>query len=205
MTTLRSCLRLPIPEIEDAKRLLDSAATAHVAGDFDAAAKLLEQANMPVVRAWTESLWGARSPYAPKKAKASVATARAKERMPSSFLQAQLHGRDGYSCRYCGIPVIRKQIREYFRSNYPTLQIWGRKNVEQHAAFQAMWAQYDHVIPHSAGGQNEIGNLVVTCAPCNFAKMDCTLEEAGLADPRSRSPVITTWDGLERVLHRAAR
>ena len=160
---------------------------------------------MPAVREWTESLWGAKSPYAPKKAKPSVATARAKERMPSAFLQAQLHGRDGYTCRYCGIPVIRKQIREYFRSNYPTVQIWGRKNLEQHAAFQAMWAQYDHVIPHSAGGQNEIGNFVVTCAPCNFSKMDCTLEEAGLVDPRSRLPVATAWDGLERLLHRAAR
>jgi len=203
VTALRTCLRPPIPEIDEARRLLDLAATAHVAGDFGSAASLFVQADMPEVRAWTESLWGAKSPYAPKKQKSAVATRRAKERMPPAFVQTQLHIRDGYSCRYCGIPVIRKQIREYVRSSYPTLKIWGRKNAEQHAALQAMWAQYDHVVPHSAGGLNDIGNLVVTCAPCNFAKMDCTLEEASLLDPRSRLPVVATWDGLERILRSA--
>jgi hypothetical protein len=92
-----------------------------------------------------ESLWGAKSPYAPSRkrlgAKAPVQPfgAKVSARMPSIAVQRQLHARDGYHCRFCGIPVIRKQIRQHFARLYAHLKIWGRKNVEQHAAFQAMW------------------------------------------------------------------
>lgn len=30
----------------------------------------------------------------------------------------------------------------------------------------------DHVIPRSKGGGNNLGNLVLACAPCNQAKAD---------------------------------
>ena len=43
-------------------------------------------------------------------------------------------------------------------------------------------------------------NLLITCAPCNYARMSFTLEEVGLADPRKREPVRSTWDGLERIM-----
>jgi hypothetical protein len=203
MSNIRTCLREPVPALQVAADLLDRAASAHIKGDRVLAASLIDQANLQDVRNWTESLWGAKSPYAPKVRKASLARARVKERMPSQFLQAQLHKRDGFRCRYCGVQVIRKVVREYFRAQYPTLKLWGRKNCEQHAAFQAMWAQYDHVTPHSSGGANDMENLIVTCAPCNFAKMDFTLEECGLVDPRPRAFDIGTWDGLERVLKHA--
>jgi hypothetical protein len=203
MNNLRTCLRAPVPSLQIAADLLDQAATAHVEGNRALAAHLITRANMPEVRAWTESLWGAKSPYAPKVRKNAIGKARIKERMPSLFQQLQLHKRDGFACRYCGVPVIRKAIREYFRNAYPELALWGTRNIDQHAAFQAMWAQYDHVQPHSAGGTNEMGNLIVTCAPCNFAKMAFTLEECGLVDPRLRVPAIGPWDGLERVVRHA--
>jgi hypothetical protein len=63
-----------------------------------------------------------------------------------------------------------------------------------------MWAQYDHVVAHARGGDNSIENTIVTCAPCNFAKMNYTLDELGLSDPRTRHPFKSDWDGLERVL-----
>ena len=200
MTNLRTCLRAPIPEIAHAAKLLDEAASAHLSGNFELATQLLNESNFPTVRAWTESLWGAKSEYAPKKSLKSAPAARALERMPSSAMQLKLHARDGYHCRFCEIPVIRKAVRVRFRLLYPDVKIWGRKNSEQHAAFQAMWAQYDHVDPHSAGGANDLDNLIVTCAPCNYARMDCTLEEAGLLDPRLRSRSFAPWDGLERML-----
>jgi 5-methylcytosine-specific restriction endonuclease McrA len=77
---------------------------------------------------------------------------------------------------------------------------WGDRNAEQHAGLQAMWVQYDHVVPHARGGDNALTNLVVACAPCNCARMDYTLEEVGLLDPRTREPVRSSWDGLERLL-----
>lgn len=63
-----------------------------------------------------------------------------------------------------------------------------------------MWLQYDHIVPHARGGDNSIGNVVVTCAPCNYARMDYTLDELGLENPLSREPRQSNWDGLERVL-----
>jgi 5-methylcytosine-specific restriction endonuclease McrA len=201
--TARNCLREPIPEIEVAARLLDAAVTAHLEGHAELVERLVRQANMPAIREWTDSLWGANSPYAPSRksspSRAPLAVhARESERMPSAEYRRHLHLRDGYHCRFCGIPVIRKEVRQRFRKRYPQLSIWGRRNVDQHAAFQAMWAQYDHVVPHSAGGGNGLDNLVVTCAPCNYSRMDFTLEESGLVDPRIRAPVSSKWDGLER-------
>lgn len=196
---LRHCLRDPVPEIEEAARLLDRAVSAHLVGDFALTRQLVLEANMPAIRAWTESLWGAKSGYAPKRPTGSVTRAdRSLKRMPLLGVQRELHRRDGYHCRFCGIPVIRTQIRERFTKLYRDVPIWGRKNIEQHAAFQAIWAQYDHVVPHSAGGGNDMENMIVTCAPCNYARMECTLGESGLADPRTREPRQSSWDGLER-------
>ncbi len=62
--------------------------------------------------------------------------------------------------------------------------------------------QFDHLLPHSRGGDNSLSNVVATCAGCNYGRMDYTLEELGLIDPRSRALPESEWDGLERVLAR---
>ena len=194
-------MRDPVPEIDQAAHLLDDAVTAHLNGNRSLAKQLILDANLPAIRDWTESLWGANSPYAPKKTTTSArGDTRHAERMPSSSVCRNLHLRDGYHCRFCGIPVIRTAVRKGICKAYPELNIWGRRNVEQHAAFQAMWAQYDHVVPHSAGGGSDFENLIVTCAPCNYSRMECTLEQSGLADPRQRVPRRSAWDGLERFI-----
>ena len=196
------CLREPILEIEHAAAMLAEAVTEHLAGRRREAAALIVKANMPSVRCWTESLWGksgeyaSSGPYLPSPA----FMASTSKRMPSLQLQRELHRRDGYYCRFCGIPVIRKQVRERIRKLYPEVQVWGRKNVEQHAAFQCMWAQYDHLVPHSRGGENRLTNLVITCAPCNYGRMQYTLQEAGLANPLDRAPRVGSWGGLEQLL-----
>lgn len=120
--------------------------------------------------------------------------------MPDDAMRRALLDRDGHYCRFCGVPVIRKEVRYHFQKLHPDLQLWGKRNVDQHAAFQALWAQYDHVVPHSRGGATDLDNLVVTCAPCNFARMELTIEEVGLEDPRARPPVRGAWTGLEEVL-----
>ncbi|WP_425228969.1 HNH endonuclease [Sphingomonas sp.] len=74
----------------------------------------------------------------------------------------------------------------------------------KHAAFMCLWLQYDHLLPNSRGGESSIDNVVVTCAACNFGRMEATLEEARLENPflRERDPKREpcAWDGLERLL-----
>lgn len=201
----RLFFREPIPEIYDAARYLDEAVSAHLLGRFDRAEELISLADIPAIREWTDSLWGKNSPYVqyrpvPGTPPDTLKDQRVKERMPTLSEKNQLLMRDGYHCRFCGIPVIRKEIREHFKKLYPRLGLWGKKNIEQHAAFQAMWVQYDHVLPHARGGNNDLDNMVITCSGCNYGRMSYTLDEVGLADPRARKPVTSSWDGLERLL-----
>lgn len=198
---LRSCLWPPVPQIAVAAKLLDHAVGAHLDGDFHRAALLISEANLDEIRRWTEGLWGKHSQYVRPRMVTNAPphlppADRVPVRMPNLVERQRLELRDGLHCRFCGIPLIRKDVREKIRKSYPT--IWGRKNIDQHAAFQAMWLQYDHVLPHARGGDNRFENLVITCAPCNYARMDFTLEELGLRDPREREPVRSSWDGLER-------
>ncbi len=200
---LRLCLRDPIPEIADAARYLDEAVSAHLAGRADLADELIRLADMPAITSWTESLWGTKSPYVQPRSVAGEPPSlpkdeRVKVRMPTAAEKQELHRRDGYHCRFCGIPLIRKEIRERIRAIYPDALRWGPKNADQHAAFQALWLQYDHVLPHARGGTNDPDNILITCAPCNFGRWHYTLREVGVADPRTREPVRSGWDGLER-------
>ena len=199
----RTCLRTPIPEIADAARYLDAAVSAHLAGRRDLADALIRLADMPAVRDYTESLWGTASPHihfraVPDAPPSLARDQRIKVRMPTTAEKALLHQRDGFHCRFCAMPVIRAEIRSRIRAAYPEALPWGTKNSEQHAAFQCMWLQYDHVLPHARGGNNDLSNVIITCAPCNYARWNKTLAECGLTDPFSREPVRSTWDGLER-------
>lgn len=198
----RICLRDPIPEIAEAARLLESAVRAHLHGNPKLAHELIRDTNLLVIREWTESLWGSNSPYVEYRpiqdAPPSIPKdQRIKLRMPTTAEKNALHQRDGFQCRFCGIPLIRKEVRERIKKAYPDALSWGSRNIEQHAAFQAMWLQYDHVLPHARGGDNSLDNVVITCAPCNFGRMNWTLDEVGLIDPRTRQPVRSTWTGLE--------
>ena len=173
----RNCLRDPIPEIFDAARYLDAGVTAHLSGNSHLAKELIRLADMPELREWTESLWGSNSPYVKHRVVSEAPPnlprdQRVEARMPSSAEKKSLHDRDGYHCRFCGIPVIRLEIRNAIKMVYPEALPWGSKNREQHAAFQAMWLQYDHVLPHARGGSNELDNIVITCAPCNYGRGD---------------------------------
>lgn len=202
--TLRTCLRDPIPEIGMAARLLDQAVSAHLQGDLTLARQFLLESNMPAVRQWTDSLWGKSSQYAPNKrimGKASSSQkTRVPDRMPNAHTRRALLARDGNHCRFCGIPLVRAEVRRRLVALYPELKLWGRKNPEQHAALQCMWVQYDHLVPHAHEGENSTENLLITCAPCNYGRMDFTLEESGLSDPFLRPPIKDAWDGLERLL-----
>ena len=198
---MRRCLREPIPEIAQAARYLDEAVAAHLLGSTRRADKLIRRADMPIIREWTETLWGPGGPHARPVRIVPRAIAPEKVipiRMPNASEKRLLLQRDGYHCRFCGIPVIRAEVRARIKKSYPEALPWGRTNQSQHAGFQAMWVQYDHVVPHAHGGTNDLHNLVITCAPCNYGRTDRTLEEVDLVDPREHPPVISSWNGLER-------
>lgn len=200
----RRCLRPPIPEIVEAQRLLDDAGNAHLAGEWERAASQIEAANMRAIWDWTESIWGRHDkriirerpdPQAP----AIIAGRgnRPQPRCPTAVTKRQVIARDGYRCRFCGIAVIDKSIRVMLRAAYPEALPWGKKNRDQHAAFQCMWLQYDHIVPNGRGGESTVDNLVVTCAPCNFGRMDRPLAQVGILPPAPPSP--SDWDGLMRL------
>lgn len=205
MTTLpglKRCFREPIAEVYDAARYLDAAVSAHMSGNRSLAAQLFAVADDSKVWAWTDSIWGKKSPYVrvtrlPAPAEAAPLQ---EQRMPHASQIAQLIQRDGHHCRFCGLPVVRAEVRRKIVKAYPDVVRWEKGNQNQHAAFQALWAQYDHVVPFARGGTNELGNLVVTCAACNYGKMSYAVEELGLFDPRLYPPVQSSWDGLERFL-----
>ena len=161
---------------------------------------------MPEVRDWVESLWGSTSVQIHRFRKVEGAPPtldgndRDPKKKPERKLQQSIIHRDGYRCRFCGIPVIHDKIRNAMRRHYGDALPWGRTNTGQHAAFQCLWLQFDHVLPHSRGGPTDFDNLIITCGPCNFGRSDWTLEEVGLIDPRARPVTRTDWDGLERFV-----
>lgn len=203
---LPRCFRDPIPEIAEAARHLDAAVSAHLAGDAQTAGQLIRIADIPSIRDWTESILGRKSPYvrflgAPKPG----VVARCPQRMPTALEKRQLHQRDGYHCRFCGIPVIRSETRARIMRAYPGDLGWGKRNRERHAAFFAMWVQYDHLVPHAKGGTNSLENIVVTCAACNYGRGGYTLAEVGLGNPLERAAVQSNWDGLERFTRHSTK
>lgn len=206
--SLRSCFRKPIPEIFEAAAYLATSVKAHRAGNFALAEKLISDADIPAISAWTDSIWGkvtqevhgfvavpASPPLLPRHM-------RLKPRMPTAATKRALIARDRFHCRFCGIPVMRSETRGRIRLAYPQAVRWGRRNAEQHAALQCLWLQYDHLLPNQRGGSSDIENMVVTCGPCNFGRMEHTVEEARLMNPLERLPEPSwvgyySWCGLE--------
>lgn len=198
---MKRCFREPIVEIFDAAKYLDAAVSAYISGNNKIADELFRLADNKLIYEWTDSVWGKNSTYVIVNKQPKLHTNSKEEtRMPTTKQKKELQDRDGCHCRFCGMPVIRADVRKHLHKAFPGSVRWGRSNDSQHAAFQCMWLQYDHVEPHSSGGTNELDNLIITCAACNFGKWNYTLEELDLYDPRDFKPVISQWDGLERTL-----
>lgn len=198
----KPCFRQPIPEIFHAAFLLDAAVSAMELNDSAQALDLITSANSPEIRDWTESLWGVKSKFVVVNRAIAEQPPYVKYqmRMPNRETKEALLRRDGYHCRFCHIPLIRADVRSHLAKLLPTAAIWGNRNSVQHAAFQCMWVQYDHILPHARGGDNSLQNMVITCAPCNYSRMNWTLEEVGLANPFHRPPFRSSWHGLERAM-----
>lgn len=195
----RRCLLEPIQEIWAAAHLLRQAVDAHLLGQMHRADALIREADVPVVASWTDSIWRTRNQpihrfhRIPNSPPCLPIGERPRPRMPTLQTRQRVKQRDGFFCRFCSIPVIESSVRKRIRAAYPDALRWGSKEKEQHAAFQCMWLQYDHVLPNSRGGESSFENVVITCAPCNFGRMEWLLEEVALSDPRT-APACGLWD-----------
>ncbi|MEO5915156.1 MAG: HNH endonuclease [Luteolibacter sp.] len=220
---LRNHLLAPIPELFEAAELLHQAALAHKCGDHTSAKALIRKSDMPVIFDWSESLFGGNRLSGGKQIAADIknsifkytddpekpASVTSDQRASGTIVKqiaTEVVNRDGYFCRFCGVPVIEQKAQLLFRKAYPDALRWGPRNVDKHATFQALDLDLDHILARSLGGENTLDNLVVTCAPCNCGRGSHTLFEMGLADPRLRSPIVPTgfetWDGLTLLLKR---
>ncbi|WP_415922042.1 HNH endonuclease [Tateyamaria sp. SN6-1] len=200
----RDCLRVPQECVLAAARNLARAVDLHLANQPKKASQLIASTNVREVRAYIDSLWGSsrrfpeRAHYLRWRKVNGLPTKKdkAKDRMPGRQVKRALIERDGYHCKYCQLPVIPGEVRTRIRTIYPEALPWGSTNASQHAAFQALWLQYEHVLPASFGGTSDLSNMVIACAGCNYGKGSFHLRELGLRDPRKRSPVKSNWRGL---------
>ena len=117
----------------------------------------------------------------------------------SSNLLLSVFTRDSYHCRYCESRVINPKALAKF-SKIVGADFFvdsGNSNLKRHGIALNFRATADHVIPIKRGGRTDIDNLVTSCWGCNYGKLNATLEQMGLDDPRSRAPINTkAWTGL---------
>lgn len=208
----RRCLREPVPELHLCLTHLDNAALAYLAGDNSRVEAELRAADSEAAHDWIDSMWGKSTKWPQqvhykrlrKVADLHRRTGEKDGKIPKT-VRVEAIRRDGFVCRYCSLPVVPQEVREYLRKEFPEAARWGNKNNEQHRGFQALWLQFDHVLPASMGGFATIDNIVVSCAGCNYCKEGYHLQELGLLDPRHRAPVASGWDGLTRILPNGLR
>lgn len=201
---MRACMYEPIPEVFEAARLLSLAVDAHFVGDRSTARRLFAAADIPAIRTWQ---WPIQSRRPWKRLPSEPASLqrgnRAVPRMPTKQTCAIVLHRDGHHCRFCGMPVISTATRKALSQSYSEVIQWTDRFETCHAAFQCLWLNYDHILPNERGGTSDPDNIVITCAPCNYGRMNFTLEEVGVGHPLSRAIVPRweghqTWDGLTR-------
>ena len=144
-------------------------------------ATLLRQADMPVLFDYARRLMGREDHEVHRRRASDESPVKAEKvfaRMPGAAETLALHARDGWRCRFCGCRVVSGRARSAVRASLPGALPWG-EGEGYHAAFFAMTASVDHVVPHSAGGTNEPGNLVTACWSVSSAAVPTQFRSSG--------------------------
>lgn len=119
-----------------------------------------------------------------------------KVRSPEKYAKAVFE-RDCYTCRYCGLRQVAKEVLYAFEKAVGTSAFCTMgTNAQQHGIIHGFRIVADHVEPYRRGGRTSMENLVSSCPACNYGKDAYTVEQLGIEDPRMRPPVNNGWDGL---------
>ena len=201
---LRTSFLPPVPELAMAADLLDQAADALIGGDRETARHLVAACNMPELNVYRAEIVEGQKPEIHRYRAVPNAPPRlrgAKARMPGRKDALEVFRRDGWRCRFCGIRILSLDAIKLLDAVFREEVRWRMKPYRnRNAAFNVLASSLDHILPHGRGGNNDMANLVAACGSCQFGRMQYTLEEVGFIDPRTRPPVVDTWDGLERLL-----
>lgn len=121
-------------------------------------------------------------------------------RSPDKY-QAEVFQRDDYTCQYCGMRVIPKEVFSAY-SKFVGIDFFRATgtNSQRHGIVLAFRANADHVVPWIHGGQTSLENLVTSCWSCNYGKSGYTLEEIGIDDPRKKRITNPKWQGLSEYI-----
>lgn len=201
---MKRCLLKPVPQILLSAHLLTEAVAAHGTENRKEAARLFSASDLPEIGVWYRTIVGPLNPDVhgrPPNPPLLPTDERKRPRMPTSETKRVVVARDGMRCRFCESPVISKDVILAISREYPNEARWSTIAAEQHCFFQAMTLQYDHVIPHSRGGDSTAENIVVTCAACNYGRINWTVDEVGLIDPRTQPIKSSSWDGLRSFVY----
>lgn len=121
-------------------------------------------------------------------------------------LSQAVYQRDFYRCRYCNLPLVSRAAFQRFAKQVGegVFPIHGAGNKRKAGAYLVFSATADHVEPWSLGGATGLENLVTVCWPCNFGKMEYTVGQLQISDPRLRRPIDDGWNGLSVPLRPGA-
>ena len=116
------------------------------------------------------------------------------QRNPPTALRRAIFERDGYTCRYCGLRVIPREVLVAFGAVIGRELVGtGCANAAHHGAALVSRAEVDHVVPFWLGGKTAKDNLVTAFWACNYGKDRYTVAELGIRDPRERPPAPGAW------------
>lgn len=121
-------------------------------------------------------------------------------RQPAKY-EREVFERDSYTCRYCDLRLLSKQVLVAFERAVGTdVFRTAGTNAQQHGVVHAFKIVADHVVPFKRGGRTHPDNLVSACPACNYGKDAYTVEQMGIEDPFDRLPISSGWDGLTSLV-----
>ena len=142
---MKRSIKEPIPQIFQTWDFLNQAVDAHLAGDMQLAEKIFKKADMRAVWEWLNPGWTRPDlnvvvPAPPADTQKVSKNLRDPDRVIALATRFSVLQRDGYRCRYCGIPVVHADIRKLAHRDYPDAVPWDPYNVtKQHAGFACLW------------------------------------------------------------------